>query len=128
LAGACDALTGWLLLTVPVCTLEWMRIPQVPAEPIWLRWIGIFVGAVGMAYLYPFFLDPERRDRRLATVLEVTTGVRLAVGTFVVWAVLSEALPAPWLVVAATDLGLAAIQLWMILSGALSEKESDESR
>ncbi|MDY7094572.1 MAG: hypothetical protein SX243_16495 [Acidobacteriota bacterium] len=123
LAGLCDASTGLLLVALPAPTLALMRIPRAPVELVWLQWIGVFVGAVGLAYLYPFVLGSEGRDERLKTVLEITAGVRLAVGVFVLWAVGSGRLPAPWLSVAATDLLLAAVQLWLLWAGTLSGKE-----
>lgn len=112
-AGSCDLLTGLLLVSAPHLTLGLMGIAVLPAEPIYLRFIGAFVGAVGAAYLYPFLLLQERQSR-LAVVLEVTALVRLAVGTFVGVGVLIGALAPPWLTVSLTDLLLALVQLFLL--------------
>lgn len=113
-AGACDATTGLLLVAAPALTLQLMGISPAPAEPVFLRFLGVFVGAVGLAYLYPFLLDPARRLARLAVMLEVTALVRLLVGVFVTACLLSGALALPWISVASTDLSLAIIQLVLL--------------
>lgn len=121
-AGACDAATGLLLVAAPALTLRLMGISALPAEPIFLRFVGVFVGAVGLAYLYPFWLDPARRLARLTGVLEMTALVRLLVGTFVAMSLVLGALALPWASVALTDLGLATAQL--VLLGRLRRAAS----
>lgn len=121
-AGACDATTGLLLVAAPALTLRLMGISDLPAEPIFLRFVGVFVGAVGLAYLYPFWLDPARRLARLTGVLEITALVRLLVGTFVAASLVLGALALPWVSVALTDLGLATAQL--VLLGRLRRASS----
>lgn len=129
LAGTCDTATGVLLLGAPRSTLEILGIEPVPAEPavVYLRWIGVFVGSVGLSYLYPFLLaGGVRRARRLRTVFEVTALVRLAVAAFVLLQVVGRALVPAWLSVSFTDLGLAAVQLGLLAGGHLGDpQESD---
>jgi hypothetical protein len=122
LAGACDAATGFLLVAAPGLALRLMRVSPAPAEPIYLRFIGVFVGGVGVAYLYPWVVERSRRWLRVAAVLEITAGLRLAVGIFVLLSVASGALVPAWLVVAATDLGLAAAQILMLAGRAVAEE------
>ncbi len=114
LAGAGDGMTGVLLVGAPGFTLELLAIP-VPAEPIYLRFVGVFVGCVGLAYLYPFLLPGSpRRWQRQAVVLEVTALVRLAVALFLTVAMARGALAVAWITVLLTDLSLAAAQGWML--------------
>ncbi len=114
LAGACDASTGALLVGAPVATLKLMGIAELPAEPIYLRFIGVFVGSVGLAYLYPLLLNRDRSDRRIAVVLEVTALVRLCVAIFLGFAIARAALGSAWSTVLLTDLLLAAVQILML--------------
>ncbi len=113
LAGACDAVTGVLLVSAPIATLKLMRIAELPAEPIYLRFIGAFVGGVGLAYLYPF-LCRGRSDARLTVVLEVTALVRLCVALFLGVSLAEGSLAAAWSTVLLTDLLLALAQIWML--------------
>ncbi len=115
LAGACDLATGVLLMLDPAATLALMGIGGRLAEPVHLRLAGAFVGAVGLAYLYPFLTaDP---GRRLPVVIEVTALVRAAVAAFVAAAVAARALAPGWLLVTAFDAGLAAAQLLLLRRG-----------
>ncbi|MCP3962635.1 MAG: hypothetical protein GY719_32755 [bacterium] len=113
LAGACDAATGALLVSAPIWTLNLMRIAQVPAEPIYMRFIGTFVGGVGLAYLVPFVIRGGSQAR-LAAVLEVTALIRLCVALFLGVSIAGGALPAAWSTVLLTDLALGSAQIWMV--------------
>lgn len=112
LAGACDATTGALLVAAPGLTLGWMGIAQRPSEPVYLRFVGVFVAAVGLSYLYPFLT--LYREARFRVVLETTALIRLAVAVFVGAAVIARALTPLWLSVCATDLALATFQLTVL--------------
>ena len=115
LAGGMDSLTGLLLVSMPLSTLGLMGIPEMPAEPVYLRFVGAFVGGVGLSYLYPFlYRRPRRTDRTLAVVLEVTALVRFGIAAFIAWAIGSGALPPAWLSVLVTDAVLATVQLFMV--------------
>jgi len=135
LAGSCDLATGLLLIASPLRTLSWMGIAAGGTgggdAVVYLRFIGAFVAGVGASYLYPLVLSalapvrtqartqvPARaRPGRLPAVIEVTALVRAGVALFVTGAVISGALSPPWLSVAGTDAGLAALQLWMLARG-----------
>lgn len=114
LAGSADALTGLLLLASPALTLALMGIAPAVSAPIYLRFVGAFVGAVGLSYLYPFLGAAARRASRLRTVLEVTALVRICVALFVSVAVAGRALEPAWVTVAVTDAGLALIQITLL--------------
>lgn len=114
LAGGCDTLTGLLLVASPSTTLAILGVGQpTPDDPatFFLRWIGVFVAAVGMAYLYPLLLPPSARRRRLRPVLELTTLVRLGVALFLAARLVGGDADPAWVTVMLTDLGLALFQL-----------------
>lgn len=120
-AGLCDMLTGLLLAAAPAATLRLMMIPQVPDDPVFVRFIGAFVFGVGASYLRPFLdRDRTRREMRFAAMLDVTAGLRLAVGGFVAVALLRGWLHPMWISVALTDLGLAATQVILLRRGAFA--------
>jgi hypothetical protein len=121
LGGGADAATGLLLLAAPARVLALLGAPQPAASPLatamlpW-RWVGVFVGAVGLAYLYPL-LPRWRNAARLRGVLEVTALLRAAVALFVTATLLASALPPGWWLVAATDAALAASQVALLRRG-----------
>jgi len=108
--GALDALSGLALVVAPLAALRWMGIERMPIEPIFSRFIGSFVMAVGLSYFLPWI---TRRDRpaRLVMALDLTALVRFGVGSLVAGAVLAGALEVAWSTVAFTDLGLAVSQV-----------------
>ena len=121
IAGAGDTLTGLLLVTAPVFTLGLMGIINVPSEPVYLRFVGAFVGGVGLSYLFPFlYRDRRRTEQTLAVVFEVTALIRLGIALFVGWAISSGALSTGWVSVLATDLVLAIVQIVMVKRRVLS--------
>jgi len=127
LAGLGDALTGLLLLIAPAFTLALMGIATAPStsstELTYLRFVGVFVGSVGLSYLYPFFLSPAGRLHRWRVVLEVTALVRLAVGLFLTASLMVGDLPLGWISVPCTDFTLAVVQL-LILRRLASHHEA----
>jgi hypothetical protein len=114
LAGSLDALTGLLLVIAPAAVLRMLGAGELPDQPVFLRFVGAFVGAVGLSYLYPFALAPTRRPARLRVVLEVTALERLVIFAFTTTAIAAGTLGARWASVPATDLGLAVAQLWLL--------------
>jgi hypothetical protein len=111
LAGLCDAATGAALLAAPGWVFAALALGPLPAPAAFASFVGAFVLAVGLAYLYPWLLDAGRRASRIQTVLEVTALSRLSVAAFLAVA-LARGLLAPWWgVVLATDLGLGLFQL-----------------
>lgn len=111
LAGSADAATGILLLAAPLRVVALLGLEPIPTEPILLSFVGAFVLAVGLAYLYPFALPAGRRAARIRVLLETTAISRLAVAAFLVAAILGGRLGAAWSTVLLTDLGLAVFQL-----------------
>ena len=109
--GLCDAATGLALVAAPLWTLRQMGIAAMPAEPVYLRWIGAFVLAVGLSYLYPFRLrggGSVRLGERIATVFEITTLARTA-----------GLLELAWLGVPLFDAAVAAAQIVLLRRGGL---------
>ena len=113
LAGSLDLCTGLGLVAVPWFTLHAMLVPT-PPEGAWIyvRFIGAFVATVGASYLCAL----TRPVERLRVVFGVTLLFRLAIGTFTAVAISAGALPLPWLTVSVTDLGLVALQAWLLAS------------
>jgi hypothetical protein len=120
-AGAGDLATGVLLMFAPLTTVGLMRIETTPLEPVYLRFVGAFVAAVGSLYLYPFLSRSRRlRDLRLRTVLEATALVRATIATFLAVALIGGELELAWMSVLITDGTLATIQI-MMLTGGLAD-------
>jgi len=129
--GACDAATGAALIALPLWTLRQMGIATLPAEPVFVRWIGAFVLAVGLSYLYPFVLRSGGSERlgdrlgssllgdRLASTFEVTALVRILVALVAGSAVLTGRLELAWVGVPLFDLAVAATQLVLLRRGGL---------
>jgi hypothetical protein len=114
-AGLMDASTGLALIAAPTFTLSLMGIGSMPAEPIFLRWIGAFVLAVGLSYFLALRLEAGRLvttdDQPLATTLTISALVRSVIAVFVATSVAAGALEAMWSSVAVTDAAVAAIQI-----------------
>ncbi len=121
LAGASDASTGVVLMLAPRLALSALGLP-VPADTIFLRWIGVFVFVVGLAYAYPFlWREPHARAARLCAAFELTAVARLAVAGFVAVAVGAGALEFGWLGVGAFDAALALAQIALLARGAVGD-------
>lgn len=114
LAGGGDAMTGLLLLMAPGLVLRLLGITVPGDNLILLRFVGVFVGSVGLAYLYPWLL---RGESRLRTAIEITAGVRLAVALFLGFAVLTGQLDLPWMTVGAYDALVAVAQIGLLARG-----------
>jgi hypothetical protein len=112
-AGLGDAATGILLVAAPALVLRLLGIAPVENDVL-LRFVGVFVGCVGLAYLYPWVL---RRRGRLRTAIEITAGVRLAVAIFLALAVLRGAMDEAWIPVGGYDALVAAAQLALLARG-----------
>ncbi len=120
--GLGDAATGLALIAAPIWTLARMGISTVPAEPIFIRWIGAFVLAIGLSYLYPFLQRggaSARLGERLATVFEVTTLARGLVAVVAGTAIAGGLLERGWLGVPLFDAAVAATQIVLLRRGGL---------
>ena len=127
LAGLTDSTTGVLLVSAPATTLRLMGIAEVPSEPVFLRWIGVFVGGVGLLYLYPWLGDAARREERQRVILEATIVLRGAVAVFVIVSLTRGLLSMPWVSVAVTDAMFAGFQVFLLtLSSRPVAEAADE--
>jgi hypothetical protein len=112
LVGAMDFLTGVALVAVPALTLRVMGVGVPGAEALgFVRFVGVFVGAVGASYLLAV---PARAAGGLRAMLGFTLVVRASVGLFTGAAVAVGMLERGWLVVTVTDLGCAVLQAWIL--------------
>lgn len=114
-AGLMDAATGLGLLAAPAFTLARMGAAVPGAEALaYVRFSGAFVAAVGASYLLALL---RRGGGRLRGVLEFTALTRLAAGGAATVGVAAGWFDGAWLIVAATDLGCAAVQVWILRRG-----------
>ena len=105
--GAMDASTGLLLVTCPGWVLATLGIAPLPAESgVLLRWIGVFVGAVGLSY--GLALKGEREGE---AVWAFTALVRGMVAAFVTVNIVGGTLEPAWAGVAVTDAVVAVVQV-----------------
>ena len=104
IAGVSDASTGALLIAAPVFTVRMMGL-SVPRDATpFLSFIGAFVLAVGLSYLYGALLIHRYGGiPRLEAVWLLTAIIRSSVAIFILAAVLSGTLPAGWLTIAVFD-------------------------
>ncbi|MFZ0743219.1 MAG: hypothetical protein WAM85_02380 [Terracidiphilus sp.] len=111
LAGVSDTSTGALLMAAPVLTLSLMGL-HAPADAApFLSFIGAFVLAVGLSYLYGgLLIGRAGNSSRLEAVWLLTAIIRSAVAVFVLTAVLEGALQAGWLAIAAFDAACVLVQ------------------
>jgi len=114
LAGLCDAATGILLLAAPRFVFSLLGLEPLPSPPIYASFVGVFVLAVGLAYLYPWVISAAGRRERIRVVFEVTALSRLAVALFLGFAILDRALGLLWGIVLLTDFSLAGFQLFLL--------------
>lgn len=108
-AGISDASTGALLIAAPIFTLRMLGLSVSHDATPFLSFIGAFVLAVGLSYLYGAML--VRRSRcvqRIETVWVVTAIIRSSVAIFIFAAVLNGSLAPGWLTIAVFD-GICAL-------------------
>lgn len=116
--GSCDALTGLLLMCAPLMTLRLMQISNLPSEPVYLRFIGGFVFAIGSSYFLPFFeRTPGQQMQTLRSVWILTAWCRLVIAMFISMALINGALSLPWITVAITDASFACLQVFALSRG-----------
>jgi hypothetical protein len=110
--GTMDFFTGVALVAAPAFTLRLMLVAPPGAEALdYVRFVGVFVGAVGGSY---WLALARREDAALRAVFVFTTPFRLAAGTFVAAMVLAGRFSPAWLTVTAADWGIAAAQVWWL--------------
>lgn len=103
-AGFSDTSTGALLIVAPLFTLRMLGL-VVPADATpFLSFIGAFVLAVGLSYLYGALLVRRAGGvQRLEAVWLLTAIIRSSVAIFVLAAVLNGSLAPGWLAIAIFD-------------------------
>jgi hypothetical protein len=104
IAGVSDTSTGVLLIAAPVFTVRMMGV-SVPYDATpFLSFIGAFVLAVGLSYLYGALLIRRTGGvPRLEAVWLLTAIIRSSVAIFVLGAVVSRTLSPGWLTIAVFD-------------------------
>lgn len=125
LAGSCDAATGALLLAAPATVYSLLGLAPLPTPAVYASFVGAFVLAVGLTYLYPFLLAKTERVRRWEVVFETTAISRLAVASFLTVAILAGAMDPLWGLVLFTDLSLALFQLVYLRRLAAQERGAE---
>lgn len=110
-AGLSDTATGALLIAAPVLTLRLMGL-QVPADALpFLSFIGAFVLAVGLSYLYGALLVGRAGcASKLEAVWLLTAIIRSSVAVFVMAEVMAGRLEQGWLTIAFFDGACVLIQ------------------
>lgn len=117
LAGGGDVVTGLLLLAAPELALRLLGIPQPEGSLVLLRFVGVFVGCVGLSYLQPWISGRFYRAQRLAAALVMTAGFRLAVSLFLGVAVAENGMDLSWVTVGIYDAAVAILQLGLLSKG-----------
>ena len=120
-AGFSDTSTGALLIAAPVFTIRMMGLAVPQDATPFLSFIGAFVLAVGLSYLYGAML--VRRSgglQRLEAVWLLTAIIRSSVAIFVLAAVLKGTLAPGWLSIAIFDGVCVLIQARGLRRGWLS--------
>jgi hypothetical protein len=118
--GVMDLATGLGLMAMPAFTLAQMGAVAPGAEALgYVRFSGVFVGAVGASYLVAL---ARGGVARLRGALEFTLIARTGAGGFSAVAVAAGWFDRAWLVVAATDLACAAIQAWILARGMADDE------
>jgi hypothetical protein len=111
LAGCCDACTGALLIIAPAFTLRLMMLHAPDDALIYVSFIGAFVLATGLGYIYGASIILHGCcGTRLHVLWLVTALTRASVAIFITGQLLTRALPTGWITVAATDATCVLIQ------------------
>lgn len=120
LFGCCDATTGALLLLVPAFALRLMMLHAPSDALIYISFIGAFVLATGLAYLYGAYLVlRDSCTTKLEVLWLLTALTRASVAIFVAGQVLAQALAPGWASVAVTDAACVLIQATGLRKGWL---------
>lgn len=116
-AGGGDVATGLLLVAAPELVLRLLGIARPEGSLALFRFVGVFVGCVGLSYLHPWLRGRFYRSQRLAAALEMTAGFRLAVALFLGLAVSMNEMDLPWMTVGLYDAVVATVQLGLLSRG-----------
>lgn len=117
-AGLMDSTTGLLLIFAPKTTLALMNVPSEAHPPELIGFIGAFVLANGSLYLWALSLGKLRNPWIILRYTWFATAwVRACVGITTGVFILKGQLIGAWATVPITDLVIAAIQVYWIVSG-----------
>jgi hypothetical protein len=121
IAGVSDASTGVLLIAAPVFTVRMMGVSVPHDAAPFLSFIGAFVFAVGISYLYgAMLIHRTGAVPRLEAVWLLTAIIRSSVAIFILAAVLTRTLAFGWMTIALFDGICALIQARGLRRGWLS--------
>ncbi len=113
MVGGMDAITGLLLIVAPQTVLRLLAItPPSAGALVFVSWIGVFVMAVGLSYVFAL----GRRGRGEA-VWMFTSMVRTMVAVFLVCRILDGSLEKDWWIVALADAVVALAQVFILRAG-----------
>ena len=114
-AGGIDFATGVALVIAPSVTLTLMGASSPGTDELgYIRFIGVFVAAVGASYLWAF---ARGTGRELRTVLLITLIFRSGIALYVAAAVIFAVFQPMWSMVAVTDFACAVVQVWLLVRG-----------
>jgi hypothetical protein len=112
--GSMDALTGLLLIFAPALVLRLLKIEApAPDAMVFLKWIGVFVMAVGLSY----GLALGRHRAAGETVWMFTSMVRILVAVFLIIQITANVMAPAWAVVALSDGLVAMVQMVILRKG-----------
>ena len=118
IAGLADSLTGIFLIADPGLTLRFMGVDPIAGGEVFLRYIGVFVLGVGLAYFIGLNTIRKRNDWwEMRAIWKVTAILRLCVCLFTSIAIARGALGPGWITVPLTDGFFAFLQGGFILAG-----------
>jgi hypothetical protein len=112
IAGLCDSTTGLLLVAAPAWTLHMMGLAIIPQPVAFVRYIGVFVFAVGLSYLWAAVRWPLTVHAHIgwSAQWKITAMIRTLVAIFVLWQVITAGIETKWITVAFSDGAFAIIQ------------------
>ena len=112
--GSMDAITGLLLIFMPGLVLQLLRIEAPsPDAMVFLKWIGVFVMAVGLSY--GLALGKHRGAGE--AVWMFTSIVRILVAVFLTIQISADVLAPAWVLVALSDGVVALVQMVILRKG-----------
>lgn len=118
LAGLMDSVTGLLLVINPHLAMQLMGIDAAYTDWIFIRFVGTFVFAVGVLYVFGWGSAwHSGKWNTLRTIWMSTAWIRLCVCLYGTTAILVNELSADWWMVPLTDGVLGLLQVAWILSG-----------
>lgn len=117
-AGIADTATGCALVFAPTLALQLMGVP--PRDPAMIAFVGAFVGAVGISYLWGLAAwRATGAPRMLREVWKLTALIRIAAGLYSAVAIARGALEPGWWTVPVFDFTLATVQIALLRRGWL---------